>query len=195
MRPLTIAAAGAILCIPASAQRPTADEQRALAAARDYAIHYTNKLPDFLCTEQMERGATTGAANFQVDRLTIQLGFSGQKEHYKLVTMNGRPATQSFASLDGLISRGEFGSQLIGIFDPAAAADFQWKESSTLRKRRVAVYTYRIQRAKSQRRAAGGLGRVIVTARTERRKPKTCSAALRNPDARRRLIELGAAKK
>ncbi len=150
MRPLTIAAAGAILCISASAQRPTADEQqRALAAARDQAVHYASKLPDFLCTEQVERAASTSAANTQVDRLTILLSFNGHKENYKLVSMNGSPTKQSFQSLDGLISRGEFGSQLIGVFEPASAADFQWKESSTLRKRRVAVYTYRIKRANS----------------------------------------------
>jgi len=156
MRPLTIAAAGAILCIPASAQRPSAEEQQhALGAARDYAIHYTSKLPDFLCTEQMERVSSTSASNTHVDRLSIQLSFNGRKEQYKLVAMNGSPTKQSFASLDGLISGGEFGSQLIGIFDPVSAADFQWKEGSTLRKRRVAVYTYRIQRAKSHYMVGG----------------------------------------
>jgi hypothetical protein len=48
--------AASMLCIPASAQRPTAEEQkRTIDAAREIAIHYSGKLPDFVCTEQVER--------------------------------------------------------------------------------------------------------------------------------------------
>ena len=49
----------------------------------------------------------------------------------------------------GIITGGEFGSLLLGVFDPSSSADFQWKASSTIRKRRASVYTYRIARAKS----------------------------------------------
>jgi hypothetical protein len=43
------ALAGSLCCMPASAQRPTADEQkRTMDAVRDIAIHYSSKLPDFI---------------------------------------------------------------------------------------------------------------------------------------------------
>jgi hypothetical protein len=144
-----LAAAGSLLCLPASAQRPTPEEQqRTLDAARDIAIHYSHKLPDFLCTEQVER--TTGISNkIQADKLTIQLSYSGEKESYKLVAMNGQPAKQPLESLDGLITGGEFGSLLLGIFNPESAAEFQWKSAATVRKRRAAVYSFKIARAKS----------------------------------------------
>lgn len=137
-----------LLCTLATAQKPNADEQKkAIDAAREVAIHYSSKLPDFICNEQIDRTDTVGPSK-NVDRLTIELSYSG-KESYKLVAMNGKPATQSFESLDGLITGGEFGSLLLGIFDPSSAAAFQWKESTNLRKRAAAVYTYKIARAKS----------------------------------------------
>src|SRR5271156_2118038 len=141
--------AGSLLCIPASAQRPTAEEQkRTIDTAREIAIHYSSKLPDFICTEQVERTDSTGANNRKVDRLTIELSYSG-KESYKLVAIDGSPTKQTFESLDGLITGGEFGSLLLGIFDPSSSADFRWKESTTIRKRGAVVYTYKIARANS----------------------------------------------
>ena len=146
----TIAALGSLLSMPAAAQRPTPEEQkRTLDTARDTAIHYTGKLPDFICNEEVTRTESFGSRVLKSDRLTIQLSYYGQKEKQKLVTSNGEPTKQPLDSLEGLITGGEFGSLLLGVFDPSSAADFQWKESSTVRKRHAAVYTYRIARARS----------------------------------------------
>lgn len=160
-RGLTIAAVGSLLCLHAAAQRPSADDQRrTLETARNIAIHYNSKLPDFICNEQVERTDRAGPAAVKVDRLTIQLSYFGQKEQYKLVAMNGSPTKQPLESLDGLITGGEFGSLLLGVFDPSSSADFQWKSSANVRKHSAAVYTYRIARAKSHyivgRRAENG---------------------------------------
>jgi hypothetical protein len=141
---------GALLCLPAAAQRPTPEEQRrTLDTARDIAVHYSSKLPDFICTEQVQRTDRTSPTVIKADRLTLQLSYFGQKEKQKLVALNGNRTEQPLESLDGLITGGEFGSLLLGVFDPSSAADFQWKESSNIRKRRAAVYTYRIARAHS----------------------------------------------
>ena len=145
-----IAVLGSLLCSSGVAQQPTADEQkRTLGVARNVSIDYTRKLPDFICTEQVERTDRTGSNNVQTDRLTMELTYFGQKEKQKLVTINGAPTQENLASQDGLITGGEFGSLLLGVFDPSSSADFRWKESSTIRKRRVTVYTYSIARAKS----------------------------------------------
>ena len=119
-----VAGLGLLFCIPAPAQRPTpADQQKTLDTAREIAIHYNSKLPDFICTEQVVR--TDKLSNsVKVDKLDIQLSYAAQKEQYKLLTMNGRPAAQPLEALDGLITGGEFGSQLAGVFDPAAGRQF-----------------------------------------------------------------------
>ena len=103
--------------------------------------------------------------------------------------MNGEPTTQPMESLDGLITGGEFGSQLLAIFDPLSAANFEWKEWTTLRKRRAAVYTYRITRDKShymlgrradsgamQEWAAGYQGEVVLDNETNKVLRLTASA-------------------
>jgi hypothetical protein len=148
-RPLIIASLGSLLCLTAAAQRPTPDEQhKALDTARELASHFSSKLPDFICNEEVERSQKTGN-NVNVDHLVIQLSYADQKEKYKLVSLNSRPATQAMESLDGLITGGEFGSLLLGVFDPSSSANFQWKESTTIRKHPVTVYTYKIARANS----------------------------------------------
>jgi len=181
-RHLMITALGPLLCIPSAAQRPApVDQQRTLDTARDIAIHYTAKLPDFICTEQVQRTDRTSPTNIKADRLTIQLSYFGQKEKQKLVAMNGTKTDKPLESLDGLITGGEFGSLLLGIFDPSSSADFAWKESSTVGKRRASVYTYRIARAKSHymlghrldngtmvEEAAGYHGEVVLDSETNR---------------------------
>ena len=168
--------------LPAAAQRPSPEQQRhTLDTAREIAIHYTGKLPDFICNEQVERTDSTGPNNIKADRLTIQLSYFGQKEKYKLVAMNGAPTEQPLESLDGLITGGEFGSLLLGVFDPSSSADFQWKAASNLRKRHASVYTYRIARAgshymlghrvadgKMMAVAAGYHGEVVLDSETSR---------------------------
>jgi hypothetical protein len=189
-RHLIIAALGSLLCLPAAAQRPTPEEQRrTLDTARDVAIHYTSKLPDFICTEQVQRTDRTSPTNIKADRLTIQLSYFGQKEKQKLVALNGNKTEQPLNSLDGLITGGEFGSLLLGLFDASSAADFRWKESSNTHKRPSAVYTYRVARANSHymlghrletgkmaEAAAGYHGEVVLDSETARVLRLTASA-------------------
>jgi len=114
-RHLILAALASLLCMPAAAQRPTPEEQKhTLDTAREIAIHYTSKLPDFICTEQVERSDRISQTNMKVDRLTIQLTYFGQKEKQKLIAMNGQKTEQHLESLDGLITGGEFRQPSVG---------------------------------------------------------------------------------
>ena len=148
---MRLLALGLLICGISVAQRPSPEQQRrTLDAAREAALHYSAALPDFICTENVQRVASVaGAHNTTTDKLTIQLSYFGQKENYKLVAIDGKQTGQSLESLGGLVSGGEFGSLLLRVFDPVSAADFEWKGWSTIRKRRAAVYNYRIPRARS----------------------------------------------
>lgn len=149
-RALTASALLALIGNPAAAQRPSSEQQhRVIEAAREAAVHYSSTLPDFLCTENVERSDTTGPKIMKVDRLVIQLSYFGQKEKQKLVAMNGSPTQQPLESLEGLITSGEFGSLLLGIFDASSAAQFEWKASSNLHQHPAAVYSFKIARKRS----------------------------------------------
>ena len=190
MRQLTIPVVGLLLCMAASAQRPTPEQQkRTLDTAREIAIHYSSKLPDFICAENVERTDSVSPTVFKADRLTIQLSYFGQKEKYKLLTINGNPTEQSLESLDGIIS-GVNSAACCSVFSTRRPPPISNGSRATeLRKHTAAVYTYRVTRAKSHymvgsRAQAGNLvaaaagyhGEVVLDSQTRKVLRLTASA-------------------
>jgi hypothetical protein len=152
MRPhRMLAAIGLLTCATIWAQpRPSAEGQsRTLDIARANVLHHGQSLPDFLCTEVVQRSWMPDLARQAGDKLTIQLTYFGQKEKYKLLTVDGAPTSRPFESLEGLVSGGEFGTMLFRAFDPASAAEFHWKGWTTIAKRRAGLYAYRVEHAHS----------------------------------------------
>ena len=130
------------------------DLRRTLVETRKLALGYTETLPDFICTQTVRRYLDPKSAGAwkESDTLTVKLSYYQQKEDYQLLLVNGRQSTKSYESAGGAISKGEFGSMLLEIFDPATAAVFRWDHWTTLRKRRAIVFSYRIGVAKSHYR-------------------------------------------
>jgi hypothetical protein len=143
---------------------PTLEEQkRIIEAARESALDYTRSLPDFICTEVLRR--YDDSRNKPIDTLTLQLSYTGQRENYKLLTINGRPTFRSFDSVGGVITQGEFGSLLNEVFAHRSEAEFAWDHGTTLRKRRAQVYTFRVTAARSHyRMSAVGRGEQYTSA-------------------------------
>ena len=149
-----IALLSASLAVSAAAPRtPSREEQaRVLEAARQAALDYTKALPDFICTEIISRSSDAsgkGKAWSAVDDLMVLLTYFGRQEHYRLVQMNHMPAGESYDSLPGATSQGEFGTMLRRVFEPSCAATFLWRNWAEVRKRSVQVYSYRVARANS----------------------------------------------
>jgi hypothetical protein len=137
---------------------PAPDEQkRIVEAARQSALDYTRSLPDFICTQVVRRYVVRRYGDPRgklVDTLTLQLSYSGQRENYKLLTINGRPTFRPFDSVGGVITQGEFASLLSEVFERRSEAEFQWDHWTTLRKRPAQVYTFRVSAGKSHYRMA-----------------------------------------
>jgi hypothetical protein len=142
----------------------SAEEQALLLGkARAAALEYTAKLPNFLCTETVQRhGRVKGKPWRLHDSFTMDVSYSTTKgESYKLLTFNGKPTRKSVDDVGGFQSDGEFGSLLREVFRPQSAAQIEWERWANLRGRRVAVFIYRIDRRRShyQVAATGGLFR------------------------------------
>lgn len=140
---------------------PSQDEMTAaIHHARVYAINYTERLPDFLCNENVERFEDrVGKGNWdKKDVLGVRLSYLDHAEEYHLVTLNGHPTTQSFQSVRGAWSQGEFGSMMLEVFDPASHAQFRWDHWTHLRKRATQVYSYRIRQNVSHYKLEYGMG-------------------------------------
>ena len=120
------------------------EKQRLVQAAARIAVQYIRNLPDFLCTESIRRSENDKHKGWKPrDVLQIRLGFTGGFEHYRLVSINGKPSNTSVDALHGGITSGEFGSLLGEIFSPHRAV-FDWEHWATLRGRTVAVFRYRV---------------------------------------------------
>jgi hypothetical protein len=137
---------------PAAEQKPSEEEAaRLLEQVRETALNYTKSLPDFICTQVVKRYMDSNGRDrwTPTDTLTVKLSYFGQKEDYKLLSIDNKPTNTEYMKTGGAASKGEFGTVLRLIFDPESATGFHWKSWTTIRKRRAAVYSYRVERAHS----------------------------------------------
>jgi hypothetical protein len=127
---------------------PSSEEQaKLLDEVKQYAINYTQNLPDFICLEQTRRYVdTTGRDAWRMmDILTARLSYFNQKEDYKLVSRNDKVITEaSYASVGGALSMGDFGTTMRDVFDPKSHASFAWERWTKLRGRRTHVFSFRV---------------------------------------------------
>ena len=142
---MVLAAAAATAAQPPS----SAEKARFLEEARVAALNYSDVLPDFVCTEVVQRSVSDAGVWRNLDSLTLQLTYAGKKENYKVVLAGNKVSDQSMLSMSGVISSGEFGSMLRWIFEPSSGTEFHWEKASTVRKTPVWVYSYRVPQAGS----------------------------------------------
>jgi hypothetical protein len=143
---------------------PTSEEQGAIIdEVREYALNYSQDLPDFICTEVQRRyiaappgtrygGPPNSEPSYQLhDTLTIRLSFFEQKEEYKPVLVNGAMTNLDYRALGGTIISGDFGSMLREIFERGTAARFEWDHWGTLHNKPwVMAFAYHVDQSRSQ---------------------------------------------
>ncbi len=119
-------------------------QQQILDEIKQYAMTYTENLPNFMCLQVTRRYVDFNLSDHYriMDTVNAQLRYSQGKEDYKLVSVNNRYTNETMEQLGGAISVGEFGSLMRGIFDPKSEAEFGWDHWGTLRGKRMAVFNY-----------------------------------------------------
>lgn len=148
--------------LPAPAQTenpnraPSASEQSAaLAAIREYALNYTQRLPDYVCTQVRRQTISPDAQNpngpqpRRTDVIEAQVGYADHRDMQKITTIDGKPAASADPrNLPESFSRGEFGTLQQRIFDPQTATEFRWDRWVTRDKRQMYVFSYRVPKSK-----------------------------------------------
>ncbi len=132
---------------------PTSIEQaQVLQDAREYALSYSARLPDFICTQVTRRFIDPSGMDFwrAQDVITERLSYFEKHEDYKVVLYNNRPVEMSHEKLGGATSSGEFGTMLREIFEPETQAEFDWERWGTLRGRRMHVFSYKVLQSRSK---------------------------------------------
>ena len=128
------------------------EQARVLDTAREYALDYSKKLPNFICTQVTRRYEDPSGLEFWQSQDTVveKLSFFEQKEEYKLLFVNNRAFTGARERIGGTVTRGEFGTRLKEVFDRKSEAVFEWERWATLRGKRMHVFHYRIRQDRSE---------------------------------------------
>ena len=149
MRPVAlwavVGAVGLALGPPQEAAVGPIQSDPVVDAARRWALRYSQTLPDFVCTEFIHRYQNWTGTDFQFDTLTFRVSFYRQREAYELVARNSKPSYQRVESLNGSITRGEFGSALRLVFDAGSAAAFEPQRPKRIERRPAAAYGYAVR--------------------------------------------------
>ena len=139
----------------ATAQSPPppepVEQKKVLADATEQALNHEKNLPNFICTQTTRRFEDfNGRSGWRpIDIIVERLTYFEHREDYKVVELNGVPATIPHDQLRGASSSGEFGSVMLSIFSPDTQSEFEWQNWFTLRGRRSHVYGYRVRVSKS----------------------------------------------
>jgi len=142
---------GSLQCQTSSPPPPdTSQQQKVLADATEYVINHEATLPNFECTQTTRRFEDFNNSGWRpIDLIVERLTYFEHREVYKVMTLNGQPASIAHDQLRGASSSGEFGSILRSIFLPRTEAEFAWQDWFTLRGKRMHVYGYRVRAFKS----------------------------------------------
>lgn len=122
------------------------EQKKLLAEATEHALNHEQDLPNFICTQTTRRFEDFNGQNGwrPIDMIVERLSYFEHREDYKVIELNGMPASIPHEQLTGASSSGEFGSVMKSIFSPETEAEFAWQNWFTLRGRKMHVYSYRV---------------------------------------------------
>ena len=124
---------------------PSNEEQgRIIQDVREYALNYSQNLPDFICAEEVKRYEAPARKGDNPawrlgDTLLIQLTYFKQKEQYNLRTINFKITDLDYEKVGGAKEFGSFGTLMRGIFEPASQAQFDYDHTSLLAGRGIVL--------------------------------------------------------
>jgi len=134
-----------------------AEQDRVLSAIKEYALNYVKSLPDFLCLQVTRRSLDM---HYQPgnppswtphDTLREKLSFVDHQEKYELLGLNDSSTVgQTWKSVGGALSRGDWATLLEAIFDPSSETYFSWERWGNLRGKLYHVYRYQVDKAHSK---------------------------------------------
>jgi len=154
--PQVVPAGRFAITFPATAiQPPSPDALKSLLAdAALYATGYSHSLPNFVCEQVTNRSIDLHSRGQwkHEDKFTELLTFFDHQESRKLLVREhyrAKSHADTGEDMAGVVSAGEFGGVLEGLFRTSSKADFQWKETAVLGDGTVQVFDFHVGRAHS----------------------------------------------
>jgi hypothetical protein len=132
--------------------------------AKEAALQFSHKLPNFICQEFMSRFTQQGRAEKVLqDLVSAEIIYEDGVESYRNVKINNRATDKHLPDIGGSWSTGEFASALLDLLDPSSKAQFSSGRSSTISGFRAQVYDFQVQRENSHWKLQSG-SQIVATA-------------------------------
>jgi len=144
---LCLMTAAALSANPQTREPDKAQQNSILERIKTAAVNYADHLQDFICIESIRRSKEDGLIKRwqPLDTEERELSYFSQKEHYRTLTVNGKPPSPGNQIKPGyFLAGGEFGPALDYIFNPKNSADFQWDHAEAAGSARLCVFRYRV---------------------------------------------------
>jgi hypothetical protein len=126
--------------------------------AREAAYQFTGQLPDFVCDQYVLRYVSkTLKPEWKLkDRVQLETLYTGGKEDYRNIRLNGKPLKKGSPEDSGSWSMGEFGTILLDVFSTSTNAEFRLRGDSTGAGLAAKVYDYSVLQPNSHWRVRYG---------------------------------------
>ena len=122
------------------------EQHQVLADSANYALRQEQQLPDFICVQTTRRFEDVDNGGWRpMYSVVEQLTYFEHRENYKVLELNGQPASTAHELLQDAPSLREFGSVMKTIFLPGTQTEFVWQSWSKLRGGKMNVYAYRVR--------------------------------------------------
>ena len=131
---------------PASAKSPPSVSAQLIARTKEWAMTFTNGLPNFLCRQMTTRYyEQSRSEGFQpIDIVTAKVLYEDGREKYSEITVGGKRTSKNMMEVGGSTSTGEFASVLGGLFEDGTRADFKYYEATNLAGKPAAIYDIKV---------------------------------------------------
>lgn len=129
------------------------EEQQVISDMTQYALSYTQRLPDFICTQVIRRYVDPRHRDswINADTVVSKVSYVDGHENYEVKLVNNTLVeNKSLESLNGAISTGEFGSMMREIFEPASGSEFHFERWGKLRGAVMYVFNYEVEQSHSK---------------------------------------------
>jgi len=114
--------------------------------AREAALKFSQKLPNFICQEFMARFTQQGRGQkVPQDIVSAEILYEDGNETYRNVKVNNHPTNKQLTEIDGAWSTGEFASALLALFDPRSKAHFSSGRPAIIAGIRAQVYDFQVR--------------------------------------------------
>jgi hypothetical protein len=142
---------GAMVLMAGSVVAQAPDRAADLAAIREYALSYTEKLPNYTATQSVKRvtkptqqGRYTMGGRTQTENVEEQITYVEGRELHKILTVNGQAVKEYESESGGMYSRGEFALLLSAIFRPETKTEFRFDRTAKLSGAPMVVFAFSV---------------------------------------------------